>query len=188
MTMCNIKATPFLVFLRQADSRKLFFKHYPDAYAHDVLDCVNAARARNVPLIHELKHLLLETGAGYHMVHLTGNVRLSLREVKRHLGRKEARLADLAKFPDARLRRGTVCPFLEPLWPLPHLVDQAVLQMPWMTTNDGTTRGYVKFDPEILSMAPNCAVGNFSDKSLGSIVDTTWPPSDGEVDSPAWKP
>ena len=71
-----------------AASNGLLFEHYPDAYAYDVVACVDAARARGVLLSQELKHLLLETPTGHVMAHLPGDRRASLRKIKRFFGNK----------------------------------------------------------------------------------------------------
>ena len=160
--MCNTNENPFLAFHQRAQAKALLFEHFPNAYHHDVFDCEEAARARGVPLEHELKHLLLETGKGFCLAHVAGDLKLSLRKVKRHLRVREASLADLATFPHARLQRGSVCPFVEPLWSLQHLVDHSILNIPSMTTNDGTHRGYLRFDPKILFLARLNEVGDFA--------------------------
>ena len=61
-----------------------------------------------------------------------------------------ARLADLTQSSAGLLERGTICPFREPFWSWLHVIDEKALLNPWMTTNDGTKHGYVRFDPRLL--------------------------------------
>jgi len=93
--------------------------------------------------------------------HLPGDAILSLRKVKRRLAAAEACLADPHDLWSLGLAAGTVSAVLDPVWSMPHLVSVRLLQMPTVTTNDGTLLGYFAFDPQILTGAAEVLLGEF---------------------------
>jgi prolyl-tRNA editing enzyme YbaK/EbsC (Cys-tRNA(Pro) deacylase) len=127
-----------------------------------VFSCEEAAVARNVPLRNELKTLILETSAGLVAAHLRGDNEMSLRSVKDVLETEQARLAAPETLRERGLGPGTVCAVLEPVWSLPHLIDRAVMALKFVTTNNKTTTGYFRFDPQILLSAPSITLADIS--------------------------
>lgn len=127
----------------------------------EVTSCVEAARAKGIPLKNELKTLILQTSKGLYALHLTGDRKASLRAVKKFLKVKEAYLAQEEKLRDLNLNAGMICPLINPVWQLPHLISEEVLSLDYVSTNDGTKRGYIKFDPRILLSANNIEIGKF---------------------------
>lgn len=126
------------------------------------ISCEEAASVRDVPLSHELKSLILETSQGTIVVHVPGDKRVSLRAVKRALGTKQARLASRACLSQLGLTPGTVCAVLNPVWCLKHLISSDVLELSYVTTNDGTLKGYFVFSPKLLLTAEQKLLGVFS--------------------------
>jgi prolyl-tRNA editing enzyme YbaK/EbsC (Cys-tRNA(Pro) deacylase) len=125
---------------------------------HSVVSCAEAAVAKGIPLERELKSLLLETEKGLLVAHLRATAALSLRAVKRVCDRTEAHLAIPQRLAQLGLEAGAISPFRPELWDLEHVIDVRLLQIDWVTTNDGTTRGYFIFDPLILLRAAKCSV------------------------------
>lgn len=140
----------------------LTFKHRPNLHA-PVVSCREAVDARRIEDHEELKSLVLTTDNGsYAVVHTPFPKRVDLRRVKSALGVQQAHLASPDGIADDFLvRPGTVCPFIPSLWRLPNLVDESVLEIPLMYTNDGTLTGYLEFDPKILTKAPEFRQGRF---------------------------
>lgn len=131
-----------------------------------VISCESAARAKDVPLDHELKSLLITCDRGRHIVaHVRGGRRLSLRAVKRALKVREARLADPCDLDEYDIKPGSLCPFNEQLWPKTQLIAVEVLAMRWVTTNAGERdrKSYVVFSPQLLRQAQDCLVGHFEE-------------------------
>ncbi len=116
----------------------------------DVVTCEEATIARGIPLRNELKTLIIETTRGLFAIHLPGNERLSLRRLKRILEVDEARLAGPSILQGLGIVSGAVSAVLEPVWSLPHLIDRSVVGLNFVATNNGTLRGYFRFDPRIL--------------------------------------
>jgi prolyl-tRNA editing enzyme YbaK/EbsC (Cys-tRNA(Pro) deacylase) len=112
-------------------------------------------------LEHELKTLVLRAGEGYWAVHVRGDHEVSLRAVKRHLGRREAYLVSPEILEEMGLAPGTVCPFLPPIWDMPQLVSREVLSLEYVTTNNGTLNGFFRVDPRLLLRAPRIQAGDF---------------------------
>lgn len=131
-----------------AKKKKLSFEVIYNAYDYDVISCIDAAQARNVRPSQELKHLVIETEHCFLLAHIPGDRRISLRKVKNMIRGKRASLASLGKFKP--FGPGTVCPFLNPFWKFIHLIDVDVLSKKTMTTNNGTTRGFIRFSPQLL--------------------------------------
>ena len=127
-----------------------------------VVTCEEAAAARCVPLMNELKTLILETSYGLVAAHLPGANTLSLRLVKDLLEAEEARLASRKILKDLGLAAGTVCAILNPVWSLPHLVCSEVVLLDFVTTNNGSLTGYFSFDPRILMQAESVQLAKLS--------------------------
>lgn len=126
-----------------------------------VVTCEEAARARGVPLAHELKTLLLQTHHGIIAIHLPGDGILSLRKVKARLETAQAYLADPEELQQLGLTPGTVSAVLDPVWSMPHLISRRLLGMSNVTTNNGTLTGYFEFDPAVLAEAADVIVDDF---------------------------
>lgn len=129
----------------------------------DVITCREAAAAKNIPLKNELKTLILKTSIGLVALNLRGDHEASLRRVKQTLRCEEACLAEPADMGGLNLGKGTVCPILEPVWSLPQLIDTDLLALEYVSTNNGTYRGFFKFDPKLLLNARLVTQGRFSD-------------------------
>ena len=136
----------------------------PAWLARPVVTCREAASARGVPLQNELKTLITETPGGLVAAHMTGDSELALRALKDVLEIDQAQLASSQTLRDLGLSPGTVCAVLNPIWSLPHLIDRAVLKLPFVTTNNGTTTGYFRFNPGILLSASSATVADISRK------------------------
>ncbi|MEO6393285.1 MAG: TIR domain-containing protein [Pyrinomonadaceae bacterium] len=127
----------------------------------EVVTCVEAAAARNIPLCNELKTLILETPSGLIAAHIPGDSELCLREVKNILEIKDVKIADPSSIERLGLFRGTVSAVLNPVWDMPHLISKRLLSLDFVMTNNGTKTGYFKFDPVILLNAKSTITGNF---------------------------
>jgi prolyl-tRNA editing enzyme YbaK/EbsC (Cys-tRNA(Pro) deacylase) len=132
------------------------------ALTQEVTTCEEAAKAKGIPLKNELKTLIFSTSKGLHALHVPGNRKASLRTVKNVLKVKEAYLAGKEKLQALSLAPGTVCPLIAPVWHLPHLVSQEVLELDFVSTNNGTKKGYIIFIPKLLLSAANLKVGKFA--------------------------
>lgn len=137
----------------------------------EVESCEDAARARGVPLTNELKTLILETSKGLVAVHLPGNREVSLRAVKDEIEAAEARLASGEILRSLSLSRGTVSAVLDPVWSLPHLVSRSILGLDYVTTNNGTLRGYLRFSPSVLLKAKRVRIGDFEKEASDRQVE-----------------
>lgn len=129
----------------------------------NVLSCKEAAHAKGIELSRELKSLIVASSQGTCVVHVKGDACACWRAVKRALNCREACLATGQIMRQLRLERGIVCPIIDPVWSMKHLIDVSLLEMSWVSTNDGTLRGYVMFDPHDLCGASLVHVGRFSD-------------------------
>lgn len=127
----------------------------------EVITCEEAAAARGIALVNELKTLILRTHDGLVVAHLPGDGVLSLRKVKDRLETAEAYLADPEDLLTIGLSAGTVCAVLDPVWSLPHLVSRRLLDLREVMTNNGTRTGYFTFDPAKLVEAAEVVVGDF---------------------------
>jgi prolyl-tRNA editing enzyme YbaK/EbsC (Cys-tRNA(Pro) deacylase) len=124
----------------------------------EVVTCIQAAKAKEIPLCQELKTLILETSNGLYAVHLPGNKRLNNRIVKKILGVKQASLASPAILSILGLVPGIVCAIEEPVWSLPQIVSKELFIYKNVSTNDGTRIGYYVFPPKILLEAEKIIV------------------------------
>lgn len=117
---------------------------------YEVFSCEQASKAKKIPLEHELKTIILSTSKGYVAIHICGNRRVNLREVKNFLKCKEASLCSLKELSQMGLSPGTVCPLYEPIWSMHHLISKHVLSLKYVSTNNGTRTGYYIFSPKVL--------------------------------------
>lgn len=127
----------------------------------DVVSCVDAAAEKKIPLANELKTLILTTSLGTYALHLRGDRHASMRKVKRFLSSAEAHLMAPEPLLKIGLTPGTVSAVLDPVWELPHLVDESVLALQFVSTNNRTRRAYFVFDPHLLLNAVRVSVGAF---------------------------
>jgi prolyl-tRNA editing enzyme YbaK/EbsC (Cys-tRNA(Pro) deacylase) len=127
-----------------------------------VISCEDAASARGIPLCNELKTLIVETSAGLIAAHIPGDRTLSLRAVKEVLETEQASLSSPDNLRSLGLTPGTVSAILDPVWSLPHLIDRAVLGLEFVATNNKTTTGYFRFDPQILITASSYTLADIS--------------------------
>jgi prolyl-tRNA editing enzyme YbaK/EbsC (Cys-tRNA(Pro) deacylase) len=145
----------FALISQIADEYSLLFEHYQSAYQFDVVTCVEAAKARKVPLSRELKHLIIDASGTLCLVHIPGDREVQLEKVASSLSLKfsKVNLANIVQINDDRIKRGIICPFKQPFWSWKHLIHKDLLDNDWMTTNDGTKKGYIRFDPKLLCHA-----------------------------------
>ncbi len=129
---------------------------------YEVISCVQASKAKNIHLVHELKSIILSTSNGYVAVHTSGDRKINLREIKNFLKCKEASLCSPKELFDLGLSQGTVCPIIEPTWGLHHLISRHILNLKIVSTNNGTRTGYYIFSPKILLLTKAHEVGLFS--------------------------
>lgn len=129
--------------------------------AEPVVTCEAAAKAKGIPLDHELKTLILTTPRGEVALHLLGDSEASLRAVKNAIDVKEASLASEATLTAMGLQPGTVCAVKDPVWSLPHLITRRVFSKDYVSTNNGTLRGFYRFHPSKLWEADSVMVGDF---------------------------
>ena len=106
----------------------------------EVRSCVEAAHARGIPLSLELKSLLLASSDLLVAAHLRGCDHLHNRRLKRICGVKNLVFASSDLLSSMGLSKGQINP-----WSVPnsvvHIVDTAVMEQPFMWTNDGTLTG-----------------------------------------------
>ncbi len=126
-----------------------------------VTTCSEAAAAKQIPLSNELKTLILLTESGPYAVHVRGDRRVSLRRVKSFLGSEQASMASLEYLKSMGLEPGTVCPVLDPVWKLPHLISSSVLPLDFVSTNNRTRSRFFRFPPQLLLQAQRAFVGDF---------------------------
>jgi len=157
------KAKQFSLIHEYIKQNSIFFEHYPLAYKDPVITCLEASYARGVNLSKELKHIVVMTSQGFCLVHVLGNKRVDTNKVSNFLEVKNAKLADLKLIEKNEMHRGTIFPFVEPFWSMLNLIDYEVLKKDWLTTNDGTLRGFIKFSPKLLLFIPNNKVDVFAD-------------------------
>ena len=128
---------------------------------HDVISCVQAANAKGISLKNELKTLVLETSNGLYIVNTSGENHVSLRQIKSSLGVKEAYLLSAHKLNEINLKPGAICPFLDQLWDLPMLIDKTVLDLLFVSTNNGIRNQFIIFPPKLLLLSPKHIIGTF---------------------------
>jgi prolyl-tRNA editing enzyme YbaK/EbsC (Cys-tRNA(Pro) deacylase) len=126
-----------------------------------VVTCEEAAAAKCIPLENELKTLVLATSRGYVALNLPGASLADFRAVKTALEVEQACLAPPDELEALGLSPGTVCAVKRPVWGMPFLISRRLLQLPFVSTNDGTLRGFYKFDPALLLEARSVMLGDF---------------------------
>lgn len=127
-----------------------------------VISCREAANIKRIPLVNELKTLILETSNGPCAVNLTGNKQLSLRKVKNKLQIDNVCLASLDALKNLNMLPGTVCPFLPQVWFLPNLIDTSILDLEFVSTNNGTRNKCITFPPNLLLRNKKAVICNIS--------------------------
>ena len=134
----------------------------------NVVTCVEAATAKNIPLANELKSLLLKTDKGLYLLHLRGDRSADLRSIKKFLGVKEAYIAGKEDLDFLGTERGTINPFSDKLRALPQLVSEDLRYMQFLSTNyGGCLNKYIVFTPSVLFEVlhgSNVKIGNFTKK------------------------
>jgi prolyl-tRNA editing enzyme YbaK/EbsC (Cys-tRNA(Pro) deacylase) len=128
---------------------------------HEVITCEEAAKARGINLQNELKTLVLQTPTGLIAAHIPGNCVLSLNAVKNAIAERNLKIADPENIAKIGLEAGTVCPILNPIWEMSHIISKKLLSLDFVMTNNGSKRGYYKFDPVVLTNANSIIIGNF---------------------------
>ena len=136
---------------------------------YEVFSCKEASKAKNIPLKHELKTIILSTSKGFVAVHICGDKKVSLRGVKNFLKCKEARLCSLKELSEMGLSIGTVCPLHEPVWSMYHLISEHILNLKYVSTNNSTRMGYYIFSPKILLLTKVHKEGLFTSSIYSSI-------------------
>lgn len=126
-----------------------------------VVTCMEAARAKGIPLENELKTLILQTSNGPVAVELPGDGEASLRNIKDALEVKNAHLAATETLAQLGLEPGTVSAVRDPVWDMPHLVSRRLLKFNEVSTNSGHRKGYYRFDPLLLLEAEKVIIGDF---------------------------
>lgn len=134
----------------------------PKKLNHQVVSCKEAATAKGIPLVNELKSLILETSKGLYIVHIPGNRYLDLRKIKKFLNIKSACLASKEVLASLGMQPGTVTPFDKNIWNLTHLASEEIFDLKFVSTNNGNLDEYISFMPNLLLKIPNIYVGNFS--------------------------
>jgi len=145
-----------------AHKNSLFFHHYPFAYKRPVITCLEASIARGVDLSQELKHIVVNSSNIEYIVHVLGDMKVSTVNVAKFLNTNNVKLSQLKKYNKFSMHRGTIFPFMEPFWSMKNLIDENVLEKKWLTTNDGTLHGFIKFSPKLLLSLPHYERGYFS--------------------------
>jgi len=155
MTIANIN--------KIAKRECLFFRHYPNAYSFPVITCQEASMARNVSIERELKHMIIESNNHQQwLVHVPGSKKVSLFKVKHYLNKSDIKLANLSDYHNNSFHRGEICPFLAPFWEMTHLIDVDILKNKKMSTNDGSLRGFLIFNPKLLLFSQYHFIDSFS--------------------------
>lgn len=135
----------------------------------DVISCSQAACAKGIPIRNELKSLILTTSKGLYLLNIPGDESASLRSVKSTLDVDEAFLANTEQLKMLQVQSGTVCPFLPQLWCLPQLISKNVLELSYVSTNNGTRNHYIIFCPKLLLQSKRYIIGYFSKNHEGIV-------------------
>lgn len=126
-----------------------------------VITCNEAAETKGIPLKNELKSILISSPKGLYLLHLPGDSEASLRALKKFLETDEACLASPEQLKSLGLSPGTVCAIKNPCWSMPHLISRRLLELSFISTNDGTLKGFYIFDPSVLLEAVSASIGDF---------------------------
>ena len=125
-----------------------------------VVNCVEAAEARGIPLERELKTLVLRTGYTLVAVHLCAHQRLRIRSVKKILRRDNFSFVEPAVLAGYGLRPGTINPWNTGFCPY-HLVCLDALRNEVMATNNSNLCEGLFFETHHLLGLPNSIMGRF---------------------------
>ncbi len=126
-----------------------------------VVTCEEAAAAKCIPIENELKTLVLQTSKGYVALNLPADSDADLRSVKAALEVEQAYLAGPDELKALGLSPGTVSVVRKPVWDMPLLISRRLLKLSFVSTNNGTLRGFYKFEPSILLTAQSVMLGDF---------------------------
>jgi len=129
---------------------------------YNVISCSEAAYAKGIPIKNELKSLILTTSKGLYLLNIPGDENASLRSVKSILDVNEAFLASNDQLKALQVQSGTICPFLPQLWCLPQLISKDLLELSYVSTNNGTRNNFIIFCPKLLLQSERCIIGFFS--------------------------
>ena len=86
------------------------------------------------------------------MIHIPASHKVSYLKVKDFMSDRSIEMGCLKAFG---ILKGEVTPFVEPFWSMRHIIDDSVFDRDWMTTNDSTRQGFVKFNPKVLHEIQN---------------------------------
>ena len=133
---------------------------------YEVISCVQAAKAKKIPLENELKSLLLITSSGFLIAHVPGDKKLNNRYIKSAIQCKNVSLASPLDLKKLDLSPGTICAIRDPIWSMTHLISEEVLEKSYISTNDGTRTGFFRFNPKILLLSNSHIIGQYSKELL----------------------
>ncbi len=128
---------------------------------YQVETCFEAANAKCIPLKNELKTIIMQTTHGIYAVHLRGDKKVANRIIKNVLECDHAHQIGVVELKKMGLSHGTVSAVLNPVWSLPHLISKQLLELDYVSTNNGTLSGYFTFSPKILLRAESASVEDF---------------------------
>ncbi len=157
ITEKDIKVSPFveIAFSKQVQNLKTYYLN------SNVITCIEAATAKGIPLKNELKSILLSSSKGYIVVHLPGDAEVSLHKVKKDLDLREASLASLSQLNKIGLKPGTICAIKDPVRSFQNLISKRVFELDYVSTNNGTLRGYYNFPPSLLLETESVKMGDY---------------------------
>lgn len=128
---------------------------------YEVISCIQASKAKGIPLKNEIKTLLLSTSLGLRAAHLPGNKCLDHRKVKNALQVNDESLASPQVLNGLGISPGTVCVLREPVWSMKHLFSHELMDLEYISTNDGTRTGYFIFKPRLLLLSNKYEIGDY---------------------------
>jgi len=126
-----------------------------------VVSCMEAAREKGIPLKNELKTLILKTCLGFIALQTPGNTKVSLRKVKNILNVTQACLASPEELELLGLETGRISAVQNPTWSMLHLVNDPLLALEYISTNNGSKKGFYLFPPTIFLKAQSVIFGDF---------------------------
>jgi len=172
------------IHIKQRLTEMIFFVNEPismqgisfefEQLPFNVYSCEDAATAKGISLHEELKSLVLRivpqnekaTLNDLCILHLPGDKMADLRAVKRdikkHFNSDEAYLAYDTDLKLLGVAHGAVCPFLDKIWELTHLISEDLLDIKRVSTNSGRFNSCIYFHPNTLLKSPRYIIGNYS--------------------------
>jgi len=127
----------------------------------NVVTCKEAAKARKIELVQELKTIVMVCHYKIIAVHICGSNQIYSKAIKKTLDSKQLRFLNLDELKKFNLYPGIVNPwnigFCES-----HLICNNVFENEYMATNNGTLSSGVKFKPNELLKLTNIKRGVFS--------------------------